>query len=67
VLFRSEPQLRKCVAHDPLSQDRIHEDRVRLGVQRRAMPTLQFDQRRGVAQRKSIHQDGIGDDGGLRL
>lgn len=31
------------------------------------MPALELNQRGGVSARQSVHQDGIGDDWGLRL
>jgi hypothetical protein len=31
------------------------------------MPALEFDQRRAVPLRQTSHQDGVSDEGGLRL
>lgn len=54
------PQLREHFPHDALRPIRIHQNAVRLGVQRSVMASFELDQGRRVAANDPLQQVGIG-------
>lgn len=62
---RRIPQLREHFGDDPVRQHRVHQNRVRLGVQGRLMAAFQLDQRRRVPPDDPLEQVRVGDQGAL--